>query len=211
MKPLLALPLVLALGSAPSALTLEGAVAVKAEQSFGCGVIMSWGFIDFTHKDETIRVYQMCAMDEEQPRPGARCTISFHPGTIAEMTPDRRQTPFTGNILDAMRCDPPAEAAHHDYRGATITGYGPLPARNGDSAVWPRSVRVTTAEGEPRELYVIHGLWNGKGVPMAYFANDYRPYPAIGATCDFYTSASQRYRGAVRAPGPAELIYRIDC
>ncbi len=192
--------------------TLVDAIAVKAERApAGCGIRMSWGMIDFTHDGEAVRVYEACAEVEDLPRAGARCTVTFHAGTIQNGTPDGRQAPFEGNILDSMTCDPPAEAAHHEYRGATVTGYGRLPKKNGDIGVHVRPVRVVTAEGEARELYFIHGFWNENGVPIALLDTERRPYPGIGAKCDFSTSASVRYRAGVRDPGPAELIYQIRC
>jgi hypothetical protein len=213
MNPLLLLAFALIPApSPPEGLTFEDAVAIKAAPApLGCGIVMSWGTIDFTHKGETVRIYDMCAAGEDLPREGARCTVTFHAGRIEGVTADQRQTPFIGNILDAMRCDPPAEAAHHDYRGATVTGYGPLPEKNGDTGVWVRAVQVVTAEGGARELYFIQGFWDDKGVPIAHLDKQRRPYPAIGATCDFSTSASVRYRAAVPDPGPAELIYQIRC
>jgi hypothetical protein len=150
-------------------------------------------------------------MDEDLPRVGAHCAVRSHTGTITEYASDGRRTPFKGLVVVGMTCDPPAEAAHHEFSGATITGYGPLPKKDGGRSYTTRAVRIRTGQGEVRELYFVHGNWDESGVPIADVASHRQPYPAIGTRCDIATSASVRYRAAVPSTGPVELIYRIRC
>ncbi|MBO9712416.1 hypothetical protein [Sphingomonas sp.] len=69
---------------------------------------------------------------------------------------------------------PDTEVTRHRFEGARIERYGPMPPFDSGFLWMLREMRVTTAEGETRTLYVTHLSKN-------------QDYPQPGSHCDFTT------------------------
>jgi hypothetical protein len=102
--------------------------------------------------------------------------------------------------LSAMLFTPDTQT----LRGAKITGYGATPSFGSGILMVLRSVQITTADGSGRTLYFIHGdantfLGRGKG----------EPYPPIGSTCDFSTTARHIASDQLGDGGPDSPIGNV--
>lgn len=111
MKFLLASALTVIATSAPSELTFKDAVVVRADPApFHCGVLKTWGAVSFSQSGRIQRAYVLCALAEDLPRLGARCSATLRQTEIEDVTPDFQHTPATPYIVESMTCDPPIKA-----------------------------------------------------------------------------------------------------
>ena len=106
MKALLVLALAL-LPAPAKTLSFEGAVIARALPAPAeCGVLKTWGAVDFTHDGVTNRAYIMCATADRLPAIGAHCSLTVTVSEIDGLTPDRRSSAYGAYAVDEIKCEP---------------------------------------------------------------------------------------------------------
>jgi hypothetical protein len=75
----------------------------------------------------------------------------------------------------------PGDGVRKMFTGVTIDGYGPNPGVGSGILMVLRVAHVTTAQGEKRDFYFIHGGGD------FFLTRDGHVYPAPGARCDIWT------------------------
>lgn len=109
----LALSLVAAVAPLPAAteLVLDKAIIANLYPAgTACGILKTWGAIDFTQDGVTHRVYALCGEARYLPPKGAVCVVRAREGLVDAYTFDGSKTPFRGPVIDGLQCDkPPAD------------------------------------------------------------------------------------------------------
>lgn len=113
MKLLLALAVALVPAPSKTLVYEDVVVAGTLPATVDCGVLKTWGAVDFTQAGVTSRAYVMCGLADRLPVVGAHCTMTVSVGRIDEIAPDDRKTPFTGYVVEAMTCDPKVAVSLH--------------------------------------------------------------------------------------------------
>ena len=105
---------------------------------------------------------------------------------------------------------PWAPAGEHEFRGARVARYNPMPTFGSGVLMVLRGVEIATADGRTLKIFFVHG---GDGHFLHGSGSD--QYPDIGSVCDFTTHThriADEFFGDGGPDGrPAGLVQSVDC